>query len=271
MHKILAITTYNRLNFLKEMINSFFKNTEKINDWTIILADDGSTDGTKDFINKLNFKNTIKIFNNRSGISNQTNSIFLELSKFKDFICFKSDDDMMFIKKNWENLYINAIEKSGFEHLCFDHYLFNQFGDNKKNVFENPIIENFLLARTPPLFVKGCFYTVTDAILKSVGYMDSKVFFHGLEHVDYSIRCARAGFNNIKHIFDAKDSDLFLSYRFPILGTDRPSLENKIYKANGNGEIETKIKKEVLMNEKRIFIEYNKNEKKMNDFKIKIL
>lgn len=271
MQKILAVTTYNRLSVFEEMISSFFKYTKNVKDWTIIIADDGSTDGTKEFIKKLDFKNTIKIFNDRCGISNQTNSIFLELSKFKEFVCFKSDDDMIFIKEGWDELYIDAINFSGFQHLCFDHHLFNQFGENKKNLFPKPIINQLLLARTPPIFTKGCFYTTTNSILKSVGYMDSNSFFHGLEHVDYSLRCARAGFNDPKHIFDAKDSDLFLSYRFPILGTDRPSLETKTYKANGNGELETKIKKNILMDNSRIFIEYNQNKKRMKNFDLKML
>lgn len=253
------------------MINSFFKYTKNLNEWSLIIADDGSSDGTKEFIEKLEFKKTIKIFNNRFGISNQTNSIFLELSNFKDFVCFKADDDMLFIKNGWEELYLNAMNLSGFEHLCFDHQMFNQFGDNKKNVFKNPIMKNLLLARIPSLFAKGCFYTITDSVLKSVGYMDSNYFFHGLEHVDYSLRCARAGYNDINHIFDAKDSDLFISYRFPIFGNDKPCLDRETYKINGNGKIETEIKKEILMDEKRIFIEYNQNKKRMKSYKNRML
>ena len=241
MQKILAITTYNRLSFLKEMIHSFFKYTKNINDWKIIIADDGSTDGTKDFIETIDFKNTVKIYNQRVGISNQTNSIFLELANLNEFICFKADDDMIFIKDGWDELYINAINSSGFEHLCFDHYLFNQFGDNKKAVYEKPIIEGSLLARIPSIFAKGCFFTVTNSILKYVGYMDANLFFHGYEHVDYSMRCARFGFNNQKNIFDAKDSDLFLSYRFPLLGKDQPCLDKSIYIKNGNNRRNGKI------------------------------
>jgi len=271
MQKILAVTTYNRLSFFKEMIYGFLKHTKKTNEWTIIIADDGSTDGTKEFIERLDFKKTIKIYNDRIGISNQTNSIFLELLKFKKFICFKSDDDMMFIKDGWDELYIDAIDSSGYQHLCFDHYLFNKFGENLKNVFSEPVTNKSILARTPSMFVKGCFYTITNSILKSVGYMDSINFFHGLEHVDYSMRCARAGFNDPKHIFDAKNSDLFLSYRFPILGTDRSSLETKIYRANGNGETETKIKKLILLDSTRIFVDYNRNKKKIKGNVIKIL
>jgi len=271
MQKILAVTTYNRLSFFKQMIYGFFKHTKKINQWTLIIADDGSTDGTKEFIEKLDFKKTIKIYNNRIGISNQTNSIFLELLKFKEFICFKSDDDMMFIKDDWDELYIDAINSSGYQHLCFDHYLFNKFGENLKNVFPKPIIKKSILARTPPMFVKGCFYTITNSILKSVGYMDSIDFFHGLEHVDYSMRCSRAGFNDPKHIFDAKNSDLFLSYRFPILGTDRPSLKANTYRINGNEEIDIKIKKTILLDQDRVFIDYNKNKKQIKNNIVKML
>lgn len=265
MQKILAVTTYNRLLFLQEMIYGFFRHTKNINEWTLIIADDGSSDGTKEFIEKLDFPNAIKIYNNRVGISNQTNSIFLELSKLNKFVCFKADDDMMFIKDGWDSLYLEAMDSSGFQHLCFDHYLFNQFGDFKKNVFSHPIVNKSILARTPTMFTKGCFYTITDSILKTVGYMDSNIFFHGLEHVDYSMRCARAGFNDTNHIFDAKDSDLFLSYRFPILGSDRPCLERNTYKANGNGQTETEIKKATIMTPTRIFVDYNQNSKRMKD------
>lgn len=265
MQKILAITTYNRLSFLKEIIYSFFKYTKNLNEWKIIIADDGSTDGTKNFINTIDFQNIIKLYNNRVGISNQTNSIFLELTDLNEFVCFKADDDMIFIKEGWDKLYLNAINISGFEHLCFDHHLFNQFGENKKVVLQSPIIKGSVLARIPSMFVKGCFFTITSSILKSVGYMDSNVFFHGLEHVDYSMRCARSGFNDLQHIFDAKNSDSFLSYRFPILGRDFPSLNKSIYMKNGNKKSETEIKKAILIDPIRIFIDYNFNKKKMTD------
>jgi glycosyltransferase involved in cell wall biosynthesis len=65
MQKILAVTTYNRLCFFKEMICGFLKHTKKTNEWMIIIADDGSTDGTKEFIERLDLKKTIKIYNNR--------------------------------------------------------------------------------------------------------------------------------------------------------------------------------------------------------------
>lgn len=265
MQKILAVTTYNRLSFFKEMIDGFFKYTKNLKDWTLILADDGSKDGTKEFIHKIDFPNTIKIYNERVGISNQTNSIFLKLSEFEKFVCFKSDDDMIFIKDGWDKIYLDAIDSSGFQHLCFDHYLFNRFGEFKKNVFSHPIIKDSVLARIPSMYAKGCFYTITDSILNAVGYMDSDLFFHGLEHVDYSIRCARAGFNDERYIFDAKGSDLFLSYRFPVSGGDRPCLERNIYELNGNKKLETEIKKSIIKSHNRIYVGYNKNQKKMKD------
>jgi GT2 family glycosyltransferase len=271
MQKILSVTTYNRLPFLQEMLQGFFRYTKNKNEWILIIADDGSSDGTKDFIEKLDFPNTIKIYNNRVGISNQTNSIFLELAKFKEFVCFKADDDMMFIKEGWDRLYLEAMKLSGFQHLCFDHPLFNQFGEFKENVFLKPVVNEPVLARTPTMFTKGCFYTITNSILESVGYMDSEIFFHGFEHIDYSMRCARAGFNDPKHIFDAKNSDLFLSYRFPILGSDRPSLERNIYKANSNGQAEIEIKKQTIMLPTRIFVGYNQNKRKVRDKPIKIM
>ena len=42
----LAITTFNRLNYLKACLDSWIQTRSIDVDWTLIIADDGSDDGT---------------------------------------------------------------------------------------------------------------------------------------------------------------------------------------------------------------------------------
>ena len=43
----------------------------------------------------------------------------------------------------------------------------------------------------------GNFYTITPEILEKVGYLDAQnMGMWGVEHIDYSLRCCRAGYNN---------------------------------------------------------------------------
>ena len=114
-HYILAITTYNRIDYLRECLESFEK-TKCNNTWTIIIADDGSTDGTQEYVIKNGYK---LIQNNRIGVSNQTNSIFQEINHIDFDCCFKIDDDITFLKPGWSEHYHNTIINTGYVHLVF--------------------------------------------------------------------------------------------------------------------------------------------------------
>ena len=153
---VLAITTFNRSHFLNKLINSFVATaTSK---WQIIIADDGSTDGTLDYIGQLQIPNIpiTVIKNNRQGVHHQFNTIVKELEKLNFDYCFKCDDDIEFIKPGWEQLYIDAIEKTGYDHLC--HFETNW--RSKKNL-EKPVIQDDLISYCNAKDVQGAFFTLT--------------------------------------------------------------------------------------------------------------
>jgi hypothetical protein len=57
----------------------------------------------------------------------------------------------------------------------------------------------------------GSLFTFTPAVLKKVGYNDETNFpVRGQWHIDYSVRCCRASFNNADHFYDAAGSNGYL-------------------------------------------------------------
>lgn len=206
---ILSITTYNRLNYLKELLNSWLITKSDDVNWKIIIADDGSTDGTVEYIENLSFDGVeiILIKNKRIGIHQQMNTVIEKLDGNNFDICFKVDDDIEFIRSGWDKLYYNAILQSGYEHLvfCDNNWQSHQFMDKS-------IIKNNLIGKTSLLNSHGFLYTITPNIIKKVGYFNSKEFgFRGMGHVDYTARCCRAGYNDINNPFDVVSSNDFIS------------------------------------------------------------
>ena len=176
---VLGITSYNRLFYLQKCIETFLKTKADCFNWTLIVADDGSTDGSVEYVQRLKPVdcNVILISNGKRSISYQTNTIFKmsEIIKF-DYL-FKSDDDIKFTAPGWDVKYIEAIEKTKREHLVYNlNGLYNVH-----NSFPN-LIKN--------LDGSGCFFTITPNIINNIGYFDEENFpKFGGEHKDYSKRC----------------------------------------------------------------------------------
>ena len=208
---ILGITTYNRKRRLKKLIESLKATYESNFNWKIIVADDGSSDGTLEYLKGINIPDMpiIIIRNNRQGIHHQFNTIINELMKLEFNYCFKCDDDVEFIQPGWEKLYVDAINEYGYHHLCH----FDPDWQPGKNL-KNPIRKGKLVSYCSAKDVQGAFFTLTPDIIKRVGYMDTKNFgFRGVGHIDYTTRACRAGYNNINHPFDVSGSNKYIKHQ----------------------------------------------------------
>ena len=84
------ITTHNRVKYLKKAVNSVLKQTYK--NIELIIVDDGSTDGTKEYCKSL--KNVKYIYISKSKHKNGNYARNLGLKKSKcEYIAFLDDDD----------------------------------------------------------------------------------------------------------------------------------------------------------------------------------
>lgn len=261
MKLVLAVTCYNRIDFIKSILETW-QETKSNNDWTLIIADDGSSQEQITYLENYPFYKKIIIKNYRRGISHQTNCIFKELEKIQYDVCFKCDEDIFFLKDGWDIMYADTILNTPYKHLCYDNQRFN-YGKWCENAVVKPpeirvVNGRNLIAFVKNSHVKGCFFTITPEVQKIVGFMDVVNFFHGYEHNDFSMRCARAGFNDKELGFDVLNSEHYIQYRF----NERPSLNRKELTINGSGLFTNTIKRK-LLHEDRIYIPYIETNRRM--------
>ncbi|MEZ4883082.1 MAG: glycosyltransferase, partial [Chitinophagales bacterium] len=239
---VLAITTFNRLDYLKICIQSFLKTrtSSPMVSWKIIVADDGSMDGTKAYLVELQSKHPIHvIYNERIQIQNQVNTILKYLTTIEFDVCFKSDDDVVFRQSGWDILYWQTMERTGYQHLVYYDKRWRPHANLQRPISFGHLESNCLAEN-----IQGAFYTLTKAIIQQVGYFDTQRFSGvGLDHVDYSFRCCRAGFNVLKHPFDVKNSNDFI--RLQGLESYTGALTSK-YKSLFNSKETVEYKKEVM-------------------------
>ena len=244
VEKVVGVTTYNRKEYLQNFIDSFAETIDSHSRWGLIVADDGSTDGSLEWL-KYELEprgfGLIVIRNDSLGIARQSNSIlssFHEMNGNENRILFMCNDDIRFERPGWDNLYADAIDEHGYNHLVY----FNP-------EWKDPLIEDYrdglnpLVAYTNSRNVMGCFYTVKPGLLDEIGYFDEEEFpVRGHSHVDFTMRACRVGKNDFETSFDVLGSNEYISMETrdnyvrtnKILGiwessqiNDKKSLENR--------------------------------------------
>jgi len=244
---ITCVTTYNRINYLSRFFESWKRTKSDKYDHKLIVADDGSTDGTIKFLKGVESEEINVIYNNRLGVAGQTNSLFSLASSLGFNYGFKSDDDIFFKKSGWDELYINAMNLSKYDHLCY----YNEYWRGQRR---NHINNDFVTAKSCVLDCMGCFWTFTPEVIKRVGLFDTKNFgFMGHEHIDYSMRCCRAGFNNRFDFFDAPRSSEFIGMYLKKDGYV-PSLKGAEQKVVRLNQDEIRRRWNIIFDENRIKI-----------------
>lgn len=248
-HFILAITTYNRIEYLKECLDSWNNTRSKAVTWKLVVADDGSNDGTLEFLDQLQFENceVMILKNTRLGVHQQMNTVLKYLEQIEFDFCFKADDDVCFLKSGWDHLYHETAISSGNDHLVFCDENWS-----KEQFLDKPIIEKRkeLIGRVPMMHAHGFFYTLTPRLIEKVGYMDVQSFgFRGMGHVDFTNRCARAGFTNENTPWDVVDSNTYISATKTEYQSVLPNSTTSVYDSYNRDK-----KEKIILQRNRIYV-----------------
>lgn len=259
---IFAVTTFDRRDYLQECLASWAATRNPAHRWHLIVADDGSTDGTLDDLKRPNFGTDCHVIRNeRRGVGGQTNTIFDACRRLPFDVMFKVDDDVVFKKRGWDDLYLAAMRASGFQHLCqLNLKLWN--AERRPQVPlrpERPLAvdpSGSCVAYTDVYSCMGCFFTITPKMLATAGDIDEANFpIRGDWHIDYSARLCRAGFNRVATFFDAKGSNDYIDIQNNLKSVYRRSLAlqgPEMVATSNPAEIERRQK--IVHDETRIFV-----------------
>ena len=214
---LIGIKTFNRLEYLKGCLNSMLKTLNSENfDIAIAVADDGSTDGTLNYLDNVKIPYEFHVIkNNRKYAPGQLNTLIDLAQKIRFDFLVVVDDDVVFKKVGWLNKYYNSAIESGYQHLChfnLPHYAQLAEKRNEKILPDVMKHSDFRLASYKDVYsCMGALFTLTPEVIAKVGWADEVNFFvRGGWHVDYSARCCRAGFNEVSRFFDVEDSNQYI-------------------------------------------------------------
>lgn len=259
---ILAVTTYNRCDYLRECLGSWAATRNPEFRWLVIIADDGSEDGTLDYLRHLRIGADCHIIRNqRRSAGGQCNTIF-DVCRRLDFAAgFKVDDDIVFKKPGWDDLYLESIRQSGYQHLChLNVKLWNNERRPKKPLqLDHPIAMDPSCSCASHVSVydcMGCMFTFTQDLLATVGDIDEANFpVRGDWHIDYSARACRAGFNCAETFFDAKGSNEYVDIQNNLKSLYRRSLALQGPEmAVTSAPAEAERRQRVVRDDRRIFV-----------------
>lgn len=260
---VLGITTYNRRDYLQACIETFLNTRSTEYEWVIIVADDGSTDDTLEYLENLVIPHELHIIKNKRRYAcGQTNTIFELCQKISFDIGFKVDDDLVFMKKGWDDLYVDAMERSGWQHLVYrNQKVYNELRQRDEPGFQaipltfdkSGLCE--AIADVNMCYGTGPFYSFTPDMIKKVGYCDEPNFpIRGQWHVDYHIRCCRAGFNDADHLYDPIGSNEYLDVQNNIIDDYRCAIPWGEEYAKTKEPEELARRQRVMDDESRVYI-----------------
>lgn len=205
---VTAVTTVNRKDYLQDFINDWAKTKSPHIDSVLIVADDGSTDGTIEWLSEqLDIGNSrlVIIRNNGLGIARQTNSIIDFISNIDNQIdaIFMCNDDIRFLRPGWDKAYHEAMRSSGYDHLVYFNPEWKP-PSHEENSLRSDSITSYCTARE----AMGCFYTLTPRLIDRLGFFDEEAFpVRGHSHVDYTLRACRLEANDSQFLFDLSNSN----------------------------------------------------------------
>lgn len=212
----IGFKTYNRKDYINQSLTSALNTLEPGFDYVVAVADDGSEDGTLEYLNSLSLPVDFKVIRNkRRYASGQFNDLIRHGLEMGCDYFFLLDDDVVFKKLGWVRAYYEASRLSGYDHLC--HYNLPHHAQLAARRGTDIIPVERRSSKYPLSSYgtveqcMGALFTATPQLIEKIGYADETNFsVRGQWHVDFSARACRAGFNEYSRFFDLSGSNEFI-------------------------------------------------------------
>ncbi|MEO8209281.1 MAG: glycosyltransferase [bacterium] len=192
----IIIITYNRLDFFKKCLNSVLKTTTGVGK-EILIWDNGSSDGTKDYINEVSGKfHFIKSLFSKENIGVNAKALSFEAALGDYIVCI--DDDVLELPAGWIEKMIDAFNiESKLGYLALDVIQNEHTTGAKMNdrEYTEKKYSNGITLQFGP--VGGWCFMVPRKVYEIVGKLrqvKGKIFFG--EDGDYIIRCRLKGYKS---------------------------------------------------------------------------
>ena len=198
----IVILTWNGMEYTKQCLESIVQNTSS-EEYEVIVVDNGSTDGTVEYLEGLDLKNFVLIKNKENLGFTRGNNIAIERIKENDVVLL--NNDTIILQKNWLTKmrqlayqekeigivgcrminHHNQILHAG-SYIRPDDLWGQQIGGGQKDIgqfCENREVESVTFA---------CVY-IKRIVLNVIGGLNER-FFSYFEDTDYCLRARMAGF-----------------------------------------------------------------------------
>lgn len=247
----IGIVTYNRLEYLQNLINRITKYTTI--PYYLVVADDGSNDGTVEWCHSK--KIPIVSGANRGVAWNKNRALFHLMEKTDAEIILIVEDDCWPADKYWAQSWGHCTRE--FHHVNYAH---PGISDNSnlpvlsgRGTYKDPYLSSLLA---------GVCTSSTRQSLEKVGFLDSRFKGYGAEHVEWSIRFNKAYPVNYKN---ERRTNLFYQIRCGMEEHDAPSYRDEEQIAQNKTIRATLVNEPIHRNpwqtnkEKKIFLQEQKS------------
>jgi predicted O-linked N-acetylglucosamine transferase (SPINDLY family)/glycosyltransferase involved in cell wall biosynthesis len=183
----IGIVTFNRLEFTRQAIASIVKHTSYPH--TITVVDNGSSDGTHEYLNELKKAGIIKnliLLESNIGVAKASNIAWKQEQNSSHYL--KYDNDIVVQKNNWLSNLVSIIDS--IPEIGVIGYNFEQAS------YPIRVINNYHLRVKEEGNIGGACFLIPKRTHNLLGYWCEEYGLYGFEDCDYSFRVQLSGLLN---------------------------------------------------------------------------
>lgn len=184
----IIITSFNYEKYIERCILSCL-NQKNFNNYEILVIDDGSTDETKEILNK--YFNKIRIFMNLNQGIEVSSNFGITKAKGKYIVRVDADD---YIHKDYLNIIYNKIEESKCDFAYSEYYVINAENRISKKV-TLPDFDAYEIKNRGDFLATGTLYK--KSLLKAVGMYNESQKNSGLENFELILKILNSNYKGI--------------------------------------------------------------------------